>query len=340
MSRHAELFKPEELLEVNDPKNRILEQLYLQKLNQFLIPKTTPPIFRKCKKCKKIYPKSNVYIKCEKFFLDNNKMTHNDDSQKDECRTALEYFCKVGFRGEVWESHVPDPNFNITQYVASLVSQTFTYKQIYWKLYTTSKTLYCTACDSNFPAIEIGSCSKVNSENTDNLSFNYKSKNIFSVNESGLRKLENRNQSRFTPFEFGSDVEGGLKVDHKIKKDIHSEEISSIVQKTKMFLQPVCTVPEFHPAQTPAVHASLFRKWNLNLNEDASTTQKRILNESSDGAESNANLNSVVGLEALRVDIKTAFLDEKDTVELHHFKKSLCAQREEDSLRISQLCQN
>ncbi|KAI9209044.1 uncharacterized protein BJ171DRAFT_174555 [Polychytrium aggregatum] len=137
MIKLARLFSLEELGRIIDPRDKISSQIYFYKTCEVLGDDPRSVQLYCCMVCKKVYPKSlHKSIRCDKG------------------RILVDYF------GEITAAHTRDPNFNINEYIATIHSQDPSWKNIFWRIWSTVNHLKCQSCGSLFLCVDFQNCRK------------------------------------------------------------------------------------------------------------------------------------------------------------------------------------
>ncbi|KAI8617087.1 hypothetical protein BC830DRAFT_1115259 [Chytriomyces sp. MP71] len=183
LQRLSELFSLVDLDEVIDPKDKLSSKLHMHKIQHIIehanhpkhheinekerTPKThfvSPPVpktgdtddtssdsarqptaapidpnlktwLRKCKKCAKIYPKhEEAYLECEDGVV------------------------AIDFHGEVSSMHDPDFSFNFNMWVAELILDGLSWRDVLWRIWGLIHHANCIKCKKRFAFIDFACC--------------------------------------------------------------------------------------------------------------------------------------------------------------------------------------
>jgi hypothetical protein len=143
ITRLAAMFTNTELEMVKDKKDRIQPRLFC-KLIQSLCEveaqsirghfATLAGLFR-CIKCGKYITQSvSSYVHC------------------------IPQNMKLNRWGQIVSSHVRDQNWSLSNYVLNLHKELKSWRKVYWRLWATCHFLYCSICETHFPASQMQWC--------------------------------------------------------------------------------------------------------------------------------------------------------------------------------------
>lgn len=143
ISRLAAMFTNLELEMVKDKKDRIQPRLFC-KLIQSLCEveaqalrghyATLASLFR-CVKCGKYVTQSvSSYVHCIPANMKLNRW------------------------GQIISTHVRDVNWSLSNYVSNLYKDLRSWRKVYWRLWATCHFLYCSICETHFPATQLYWC--------------------------------------------------------------------------------------------------------------------------------------------------------------------------------------
>jgi hypothetical protein len=134
LKKLANLTSAEELNQVKDPKDRLIGKLFLKKLEAIFEDESSSLV--RCVYCDRLFTsEQKQYMVCEKaqIFID--------------------------FHGNVIAEHVPDRNWEMNKFILFLKSQSFTWRELYWKLWGRLVAFTCTNCGQMFSGAEYRHCS-------------------------------------------------------------------------------------------------------------------------------------------------------------------------------------
>lgn len=143
ISRLAAMFTNLELELVKDKKDRIQPRLFCKMIQSLCEVEaqsirghfaTLAGIFR-CLKCGKYLTQSvSTYVHC------------------------IPQNMKLNRWGQVVSSHVRDQNWSLSNYVANLHKDLRSWRRVYWRLWATCHFLFCSICETHFPASQMQWC--------------------------------------------------------------------------------------------------------------------------------------------------------------------------------------
>lgn len=134
VSRLAQLFTDVEIEDIKDKKDKIVNRLYMNKLERMLLENVDNTLFR-CTWCSRLFTRmQQQWMVCPKakVFID--------------------------FHGKVEAKHNIDPKWSVNHYIIRL-KQILTWREIYWRLWGLINTLHCVRCGQQFATAEFGHCS-------------------------------------------------------------------------------------------------------------------------------------------------------------------------------------
>ena len=134
LKKLASLTSAEELNQVRDPKDRLVGKLFMKKLEAIFEDENSSLV-----RC--------VY--CDRLFTSEQK-------QAMVCEKAQIF---IDFHGNVIAEHVPDRNWDMNKFILFLKSQSFTWRELYWKLWGRLVAFNCTNCGQLFSGAEFRHCS-------------------------------------------------------------------------------------------------------------------------------------------------------------------------------------
>lgn len=65
---------------------------------------------------------------------------------------------KLNRWGQILSSHVRDVNWSLTNFVANLHKELRSWRKVYWRLWASCHFLYCSICQTHFPACQMQWC--------------------------------------------------------------------------------------------------------------------------------------------------------------------------------------
>ncbi|KAI9004178.1 hypothetical protein BC832DRAFT_615246 [Gaertneriomyces semiglobifer] len=129
----AKLFTIDHLATLSDPDNKLLDQLYFMHLCNVL--STEKAKFWRCKLCQSLYVQSH-----------ENRLRCN--------KTPI----KINFWGQGHASHERDPTFDINVYLATQHLQHTSWKDLYWRIWSTLNHSCCRNCRTFYPLALHATC--------------------------------------------------------------------------------------------------------------------------------------------------------------------------------------
>lgn len=143
ISRLASMFTNLELEMVKDKKDRIQPRLFCKMIQSLCEVEaqsirghfaTLAGLFR-CVKCGKYLTQSvSAYVHCTPQNMKLNRW------------------------GQIVSSHVRDQNWSLSNFVANLHKDLRSWRRVYWRLWATCHFLYCSICETHFPASQMQWC--------------------------------------------------------------------------------------------------------------------------------------------------------------------------------------
>lgn len=143
ISRLASMFTNGELEAVKDKKDRIQPRLFCKMIQSLCEVEaqsirghfaTLAGLFR-CMKCGKYLTQSvSTYVHC------------------------IPQSMKLNRWGQVVSSHVRDPNWSLSNYVTNIHKELRSWRKVYWRLWASCHFLYCSICETHFPASQLQWC--------------------------------------------------------------------------------------------------------------------------------------------------------------------------------------
>lgn len=143
ISRLAAMFTNLELEMVKDKKERIQPRLFCKMIHSLCEVEaqsirghfaTLAGVFR-CLKCGKYLTQSvSSYVHC------------------------IPQNMKLNRWGQIVSSHVRDPNWSLSNFVSNLHKDLRSWRRVYWRLWATCHFLFCSICETHFPASQMQWC--------------------------------------------------------------------------------------------------------------------------------------------------------------------------------------
>ncbi|KAI9101965.1 hypothetical protein DFS34DRAFT_612197 [Phlyctochytrium arcticum] len=134
LKKLAGLFTVDELSSIQDPRDKLLSQLYFSKISDMLIP-GKGNVLRKCQQCGNVYAlKEEGRLRCHKMQL------------------------SVDRGGELKAFHQHDASFDINSFVAGLYLEGLSWKDMYWRIWGILNHLECSTCHETFACADYASC--------------------------------------------------------------------------------------------------------------------------------------------------------------------------------------
>lgn len=143
ISRLAAMFTNLELEVVKDKKDRIQPRLFCKMIQSLCEVEaqsirghyaTLAGLFR-CARCGKLVTQSVAsYVHCVAQNMKLNRW------------------------GQVVSSHVRDPNWSLSNFVSNLHKELRSWRKVYWRLWATCHFIYCSICETHFPASQMRWC--------------------------------------------------------------------------------------------------------------------------------------------------------------------------------------
>lgn len=143
ISRLASMFTNLELEMVKDKKDRIQPRLFCKMIQSLCEVEaqsirghfaTLAGLFR-CLKCGKYLTQSvSSYVHC------------------------IPQNMKLNRWGQIVSSHVRDQNWSLSNFVTNLHKELRSWRRVYWRLWATCHFLYCSICETHFPASQMQWC--------------------------------------------------------------------------------------------------------------------------------------------------------------------------------------
>lgn len=132
----AQLFTPEEIDAIDDPKDKLMSKLFMRKL-EALLHDPQNHLFE-CKHCGKLFTlEQHAWMRCPS--------------------SATTY---INFHGEAIARHAPSVNWDVRKHIMNMrVAQKLRWRSIYWKLFARVNCLRCVECGQQFPLAELNHCS-------------------------------------------------------------------------------------------------------------------------------------------------------------------------------------
>lgn len=133
LTRLANMFTEDELDATRDKRDKIVNKLFLKKLEQLL--EQNEHCLYKCQLCQNVFAKKHhEWLPCTKAKL------------------------YIDFRGKVHAKHSIDDSWNVNKYLIQL-KRAMPWRDVYWKVWGTLHSLACKRCNARFPVCEMNHCS-------------------------------------------------------------------------------------------------------------------------------------------------------------------------------------
>ncbi|CAL1537694.1 unnamed protein product [Lymnaea stagnalis] len=143
LTRISDLFTHNEADDVRDRKDKFKSKLFSKMIEKLFdpdvvnadSPEQATTLFR-CSICKRhLINKMKTLVKCMPSRL------------------------TIDRTGQMTFSHIPDPTFDVNDYILELKGQLKTWRDVYWRLWGTVNCFTCARCGDVFPLTEFGHCS-------------------------------------------------------------------------------------------------------------------------------------------------------------------------------------
>lgn len=131
----AQRFTDVELDEIKDRKDKIVNKLFMRKLERML--ENEDHVLYRCQHCKTMFTKGQYeWMVC---YSEQAKI-------------------QVDFHGRAISRHIVDKNWNVNMYLFKLKKSGKSWKEIYWRCWSLVNAFYCVKCNQNFVAAEFNHC--------------------------------------------------------------------------------------------------------------------------------------------------------------------------------------
>ncbi|KAJ3362791.1 hypothetical protein HDU91_003286 [Kappamyces sp. JEL0680] len=129
LRRLAALCAPDKLIDIQDPKDKLMSNLYMYKVEELV---NAQPMHY-CKNCQEVYC-GDAQASC--FFQ----------------------IPTIDASGNMTKPHIPDPAFDTNDWVAAVYLANNSWKTTFWKIWATVNYLHCRVCSQDFSCIDLYNC--------------------------------------------------------------------------------------------------------------------------------------------------------------------------------------
>ena len=168
--RLAHRFSVDELDEVKDPRDKLLGQLYMKRLEIFLEEELPAGSGGQGKQQQQQRGRRRRYwadnsdgwglaqcIHCKRLFTQQGEHEIAGGATPAHCPRAK---MAIDYHGAVVARHQPNPEWSLLRYISRLrAEEKKSWREIYWHLWGLSHVMTCTVCNAQFSCAELGHCS-------------------------------------------------------------------------------------------------------------------------------------------------------------------------------------